>query len=288
MTRRLDQAFGAEPEPLSPISEVPVRRVRLSFAEPIADPTDLARAIEHLVAELAKHLEHEGNGARRLDLAFHRVDGRVEHIRVGTARPSRDARHLAGLLAAKLETVDPGLGIEDTILALIAAEPLAPRQMQVISLPRRGKAVADDVAPLLDRLGARLGLDAIGRIATRASHIPERTSFFAPIGGGVRPDPLPQVGEGALSKPPRPIRLFMPPEPVEATWVLPDEPPFRFIWRRRAHRVCRAKGPERISEEWWSPAGAAAAVSIGAIRDYLGINLLKTAPKAFRISSGNN
>ena len=59
----------------------------------------------------------------------------------------------------------------------------------------------------------------------------------------------------------------MPPEPVEAVWVLPDEPPFRFTWRRRAHRVRRADGPERIAEEWWTMAGAAA-VSAGAIRDY--------------------
>ena len=59
----------------------------------------------------------------------------------------------------------------------------------------------------------------------------------------------------------------MPPEPVEAVWVLPDEPPFRFTWRRRAHRVRCADGPERIAEEWWTMAGAAA-VSVGAIRDY--------------------
>jgi protein ImuB len=73
---------------------------------------------------------------------------------------------------------------------------------------------------------------------------------------------------GALSKQPRPVRLFMPPEPVEAVWVLPDEPPFRFTWRRRAHRVRRAEGPERIAEEWWAVSVAAAAVSAGAIRDY--------------------
>ena len=138
VARRLDQALGAVPEPLSPIGEAPVRRVRLGFAEPIAEPADLARAIERLAAELVAHLEREGGGARRLDLAFHRVDGRVEHIRVGTARPSREPRHLAGLLAAKLETVDPGLGIEDMILALLAAEPLTPEQIVIKPLPRFG------------------------------------------------------------------------------------------------------------------------------------------------------
>jgi len=70
---------------------------------------------------------------------------------------------------------------------------------------------------------------------------------------------------GAVSKPPRPVRLFTPPEPIEASWLLPDDPPFRFTWRRRAHRVWRADGPERIAEEWWIEAGT---IATDAIRDY--------------------
>ena len=65
------------------------------------------------------------------------------------------------------------------------------------------------------------------------------------------------------NKPPRPIRLFEPPELVEAFWLLPDDPPFRFTWRRRVHRVSRADGPERIAEEWWQHARNG-----GGIRDY--------------------
>ena len=66
-------------------------------------------------------------------------------------------------------------------------------------------------------------------------------------------------------KPPRPVRLFDPPEPVAAAWLLPDDPPFRFTWRRRSHRVCRADGPERLAEEWWTEDRVA---SPDAIRDY--------------------
>src|SRR4029079_12591007 len=72
-------------------------------------------------------------GVARLGLAFHGVSGRVEHIRLGTARPSRDPRHLAGLFAAKLDTVDPGLGIEDMILAVFAAETLPAEQLPLNS-----------------------------------------------------------------------------------------------------------------------------------------------------------
>ena len=179
VARRLDQIFGDLPEPLSPLSETPSRRVRLSFAEPIADPADLARAIERLVEDLTARLAREGVGARRLDLGFHRVDGRVEHIRIGTARPSRDARHLAKLFAAKLDTVDPGLGIEDMILAVFAVEKLPPEQTEFVS--GHSKTAAHDIAALLDRLGNRLGPDAITRIEPRASHIPERASICVSV-----------------------------------------------------------------------------------------------------------
>jgi protein ImuB len=271
VARRLDQALGGLPEPLSPLGETPVRRVRLSFAEPIADPADLARATERLTGDLAARLVREGQGARRLVLAFHRIDGRVEELRIGTARPSRDSRHLAALFVAKLDTIDPGLGVENMILALFAAEPLPPEQAgfsPLLNPPplageerQRSGRVGAAIAPLLDRLGARLGLDAISRIEVRESHIPERASVCVPFGAAQRSRP----GARNVGRPPRPIRLFAPPEPIEASWLLPDDPPFRFTWRRRPYRVRRADGPERIADEWWTAGGSAAA---DAIRDY--------------------
>jgi protein ImuB len=285
VARRLDQASGDLPEPLSPIGETPARRVRLSFAEPIADPADLALAIERLCADLVTRLAREGTGARRLVLGFHRVDGRVEHVALGTARPSRDPRHLAALFKERLDTVDPGLGVEDMILAAFAVEPMSPEQFGFADPPpsvspphphpnpppsARDGMGGGDVSALIDRLGNRLGLDAVFRFEARESHIPERASVSLPIANSLS---APKGGEGIkdggppgrFDKSPRPIRLFDPPEPIEAAWLLPDDPPFRFTWRRRAYRVARAAGPERVAEEWWRPGSAG---GVAAIRDY--------------------
>jgi protein ImuB len=308
VARRLDQAEGSLPEPLSPLGETPVRWVRLSWPEPIAEPADLARATERLAADLVLRLALEGTGARRLDLAFYRVDGRVEHIRIGTARPNRDPYHLATLFKEKLDTVDPGLGVEDMILAAFAVEPLAAEQVRLslslsLSLsphpnppPHAGEGVGEGAgegmgrgaekgvgrgagegmeggaaaASLLDRLGNRL---ALYRLEPHESHIPERASARVPISPAtphpIVPPPIPSpAGGGGLGwgwGPPRPIRLFAPPEPVEAFWLVPDDPPARFTWRRIAHRVRRADGPDRIAEEWWHGAGPDAADTI---RDY--------------------
>ncbi len=44
---------------------------------------------------------------------------------------------------------------------------------------------------------------------------------------------------------------------------VPDDPPIWFRWRKVAHRVARADGPERIAPEWWRAEGRGARV-----RDY--------------------
>jgi protein ImuB len=83
---------------------------------------------------------------------------------------------------------------------------------------------------------------------------------------------LAEGGKNTASWPagsPRPIRLLVPPEPVEATAPVPDDPPILFRWRRLLHRVRRADGPERIAAEWWRAADPIA--HLGAsddIRDY--------------------
>ena len=88
--RRLDQALGRLAEPLAPFCPPELIQVRNAFAEPIGAPETLARCIAHLTGRLCPMLERRGLGARRLDLLFERIDGRVEAIRIGTARPVRN------------------------------------------------------------------------------------------------------------------------------------------------------------------------------------------------------
>ena len=52
-------------------------------------------------------------------------------------------------------------------------------------------------------------------------------------------------------KPPRPLLLLDPPQPVTALAGVPDGPPQRLRWRGTLHEVVRAEGPERIAAEWW-------------------------------------
>ncbi len=243
---RLDEALGLAPEPLSPLQPAKLRWSRRSFAEPIGTAEDIAAATRELIASLCRRLAEEGVGARQLTLALYRVDGRIEEAAIGTAQPSRDTRHLWRLFEERLPALDPGLGVEDMVLTAALAEKLAPAQL---GFHDRGKLGASrgaaDLAALVDRLVNRLGAQAVARPVLHESHIPERAVRFLPAF-----DKAATAGAWHPEKP-RPVRLLPRPEPVEVMALLPDEPPFQFRWRRLAHRVRRADGPERIEGEWW-------------------------------------
>ena len=52
---------------------------------------------------------------------------------------------------------------------------------------------------------------------------------------------------------------------------MPDDPPSVFHWRRHAHRIVRADGPERIADEWWRPrpdGSRPPANTVPPVRDY--------------------
>ncbi len=250
--RRLDQALGCLAEPIAPFRPPELIHVRNAFAEPIGAPETLARWIAHLTGRLCPMLERRGLGARRLDLLFERIDGRVEAIRIGTARPVRNPQHLARLLTDRLETVDPGFGIEAMILIASLAEPLMYSQGNPL-----GEA-------------ARAGFVGAGRSAREPSRCPTALSGYPGRERSAR-----ALGqERARRSPrrpvaiwpehwPRPSRLLSPPEPVETVALLPDHAPAQFTWRGVCRRVIRADGPERVFGEWWRHDGEA-----DAVRDY--------------------
>jgi protein ImuB len=126
--RRVDQALGLVAEPVDPIRSPELVEVRRVFGEPIGAAETIARYTGKLVDALCLELQQRGLGARRLDLLFHGVDSTMQFIRIGMAQPVRDAKRLTRLLRDKIETIDPGFGIEIVVLVAIETEPLRDRQ----------------------------------------------------------------------------------------------------------------------------------------------------------------
>jgi protein ImuB len=248
LVRRLDQALGVEAEPLTPLRPLADYRAWQVFAEPLVDMDGVGFALPPLAQALAQQLERDGQGARRLALDAFRTDGRVVRLTAGLSAPSRAPAHLLRLLKEKgLEHLDLGFGADALMLTALTAEPLAGTQGELEGDVRLAAADAA-LAGLIDRLTAKLGEGAVRRPQAVESHLPERSERWVPAG------PRPPACAASDPGRPRPLLLFDPPEPVEAIAELPDSAPSRFVWRRAAHRVAKAQGPERLSPEWWRPA----------------------------------
>ncbi len=266
VTYRLDQALGRAPEPLSPRPPRTSFWSRLAFPEPIGHRDHIARATGQLVDDLCTVLAREERGARRIELRLYLADGTVQRIGAGLNRASRDPAHLLRLLAEHLPSLEAGFGADLMLLMAGQSDPLPAGQIRLDGASAKDGAedgLSADLAPLLDRLGNRLGPANVARFAPVQSHLPEAAARLVP--------PLAPEVEAAgqwrhVAR--RPVYLLPRPEPIEAVAEVPDGPPVLFRWRGIAHRVQRGDGPERIAPEWWHDMQAEAAALARETRDY--------------------
>jgi protein ImuB len=251
---RLDQALGRADEPITPRLPVPAAIVEQRFADPIALERDVLGTIEKLAEKLGALLERRGEGARLLQVAMFRTDGKVFRIEVGTSAPLRESARIRHLFDDRLgvigDEIDPGFGYDMLRLAALVTEQSEPVQT--------GLAAPDhavDLAHLIDRLGARFGLRRVARFVEHDTHIPEfavmAVNAHMASAGVTRSRGFFREPEQDSLFPTRPVRLLARPEPIDAIAELPDGPPVQFTWRDMRHTVIRAEGPERIAMQWW-------------------------------------
>ncbi len=168
--RRLDQAVGAEPEPVAPEARLPAFSARLTLPEPIGLVADVTAGLERLLERLCGQLETHQMGARRLRLTARRVDGADQTAEIRLARPGRDPMRLRDLFAPRLAEIDAGFGIDALRLAALEVEPLKPAQLS----QRHRETEATRLADLVSRLGNRIGFENVLRFLPAESHAPER------------------------------------------------------------------------------------------------------------------
>ncbi|MFZ7093046.1 DNA polymerase Y family protein [Primorskyibacter sp. 2E233] len=245
---QLDKATGSAPEPISP-GRAPDRfSARLSLPDPIGLVEDVTEALERLTQHLCARLKEKARGARVLRLEAYRADHSMQWLTLKSAVASHDPARLMPLLKMKIDEIDAGTGIDMLRLEAIQHEPIHARtiaghaEATAHGQARQKRGLETATEDLLNRLGARIGMEAITRRHPGNSHIPEKgaqvlaAAWSAPAQGWPR-HPVP-----------RPLQLWRP-EPVHA----PDTPalPSRFRWRGRDFTPCGATGPERIAPEWW-------------------------------------
>jgi protein ImuB len=198
--------------------------------------------------DLVMPFTRDGVGARHVRLSLFRVDGEVAMLELGLARPSRDPLHVTRLASLKLDRLaselDAGFGFETVSLSATHVEPMEARQESLLDTGD-DRDRTEREAMLIDGFVHRLGADRVRRLASRASHVPERA-------GGVTARMTGSVpSRDSAFTGPRPLFLLPKAEAAEVLALLPEGPPKRFRWRGVQRTVAQADGPERIAGEWW-------------------------------------
>ncbi len=252
LVEHLDAMFGRQSEPISPRRIIPVCMAERRLAEPLIAMESVELVLQSLASELFLHLQQRVEGAREVEASFFRADGNVRRISVQTGRPVTETKTLFRLLKERLsmlsDPLDAGYGFDLIRLSAVQVE-----RSQAIqkSLDNRAQET-EEINTLIDRLSIRLGNARVLRPVAVDTHIPERAVSLEPAARTKHDYSLEWASEHYPGNPPgRPIRLFEPPERIDATFEIPDAAPAQFVWRRVRHTIVMAEGPERIAPEWW-------------------------------------
>lgn len=231
----LGRLHGQLPEALTPYRPPDSYHAWLELPAPCSSQEALAFPLRRMLGDLCAALAARDGGVQHYTLRFALESARQQdtgtggnevcRLEIGLLDASRDADHLYAITRARLER----MSFPRPVLALHLEVPRLPR-----FVPRAADlfGAADDAAgwtPLIERLSARLGEQALLRPLWVADHRPEYASRWRAHAEGpplIRP---PDAAPAAR----RPLWLLPKPLPIhESAWV-------------------RVSGAERIESGWW-------------------------------------
>lgn len=284
LTLRLDRILGVEDRPIDPVRSLGAIVTERRFPEPLTHIEAAQSTLAALFEEACNRLEERSQGARMVRMMLFRCDGDVARLGIETGAPTRNTDLFKRLLRERInvlnDELNPGFGYDLIRLSIVAAEPLAVRQLRL----EGGEDSTSEQAALISQLSTRLGRDKVQKFAPADSHIPEQGLLALPYFDAQRHPPLPwrhgygratSVSEQNNNPPRRPLHMFDPPQRVQVIAEVPDGPPYRFTWRRKTHQVIRYEGPERIASEWWRRKEGQEPGKGGLTRDYYRVEDVK-------------
>jgi protein ImuB len=230
---RIDQALGNKDEIINPVQIPEPYHERLPCPELILTATGIEIALQQLLNDLCRRLQREQKGVRKVFFACYRVDSKLEKIEIGTNAPSHNARHLFKLFQTKIESIEPGLGIELFTLLASTVEELKPRQERLWN--GSGDSENIKVAELLDHIANKIGNNNIHRYLPDEHYWPERSIKEALSLYDMK------TTEWKSDKP-RPIQILAKPELIHVTAPIPDYPPMLFRYKNKLHKGLNVNG----------------------------------------------
>ncbi len=250
LPQRLDQALARRPELfIAERLRDPPTVVR-EWEVPIEDRLTLALVSRQMLHALLSEASHPGAGFQELQGELRTETGTVT-LTIRLVRPSRDEGHFAQLVDLQLERCTWSGGVVAIRWVVVQLGHLREVEHNWFDSDSDVESAASrEVAALVDRLGSRLGEDAVLRVEALPDAQPEHVVRLVPWTRArpARTDDYVLPPEQSRC---RPSRLLGVPQAIEVISIVPDGPPIRVTWRARDHRVVRRWGPERIATGWW-------------------------------------
>ncbi|SEO71465.1 Y-family DNA polymerase [Aquisalimonas asiatica] len=225
---QLEHALGERPEPRR--AHQPPRRFhrQLDLPAEAHDTRSIAFALQRMLRELTGLLRGLDGGTQSLQLELLHARVTATQLHIGLLQPSRDPDHLLDVCQHRLDREALAAPVIGLRLRVDRIQPLAPETQALLPDPARDHAQQHQ--HLWERLGARLGDEAVQGLGLVADHRPERAW---------QTQPSDTTGEHPAGE--RPL------------WLLPQPTPLR----QQQGQPCwhgpltLEHGPERIETGWW-------------------------------------
>ena len=224
----VDRALGRRPDPRADYHPPPRFERALGLPAEMLDQDMLLLAAGRLLLELAGMLQALGAGVQQVEVRFLHRGLPPSRLRLGLLQPSRDAAHLQALLRERLALMELPAAVVQVEVRAGTLLHLAPAELSLFAVSPRA---TEALGPLLERLRARLGEDAVHGLAAVTAHRPERAWRRCEPGARSLAPGLPA----------RPLWLLSEPEPLPLCDGLPA----------CGGPLLLCDGPERIESGWW-------------------------------------
>jgi protein ImuB len=252
----MDRAYGDAPDPRNWFVAPAEFRARLELHARVESADALFFAAHRLLIQLTGWLCAKQSALRSFTLLLNHETRRNEvpqaSIVITLAQASRDLAHLSLLLREHLARTTLAAPVVEIVLHATHVEPLETTNQDLFP---SATTSTENLGRLLERLGARLGMQAIRRVRLLEDHRPEIAQRFEAALQSTNPRlsrqsaPVADPDHHLSYVSPRPSWLLS--RPLRLT--VRDHKPFHHC---RLHLVA---GPERIEAGWWDAT---------AVRDY--------------------
>ncbi len=224
---QLDRALGRTPDPRKYFEPPAQFSARLELPAEVHDTSALLFAARRLINELEGFLRGRGAGVQQFHLDLLHAGRPATRVTVGLVSASRDGQRLLDLLRERLERVTLPQPVREIVLV---AEGVTPYRVRNLDLFPDAQEEAENAAPFIERLRARLGDGMVHSLECVADHRPELAMKASEPGAAY------QVGA-----PSRPLWLLPQPRPLQCRHGVPQ----------LGVPLILRQGPERIESGWW-------------------------------------